>query len=530
MLDAEAAGGGRKRPRSDSEADGAGLAPAPQTIRGFLRRARGGAKPQAMQLPPVGRQEDDPAAPSPVSAPTTPLVRQGLSPMTLAGIAAGRSGRVVYLAEPPGTGNTPLPACAGIAMEMPPCTPIEDLFALAPRGGADGAEAFLTSLREEQDLHTLGDVNALSNELFSHLAALYESKGFSYDLWEVLEGVRVLPDGMAIETALAKFGVQLPPPQLATVQRALLCTVRDLRRMKFGAFLTLPLPGMRWHGRVAWCVGKKICPPTSQPPRRLRRPPASQKPNPTGKLKATLQLIRERRRYARAEHPYEVIELPHGANAQMNAILGKLVDYHTGVDPSWRKSEKSQIVATAITYAKGCTCRKINGRAADPEASPNSPRPYPTASKKAIATAGGGADPWCTCPRDVVYSVNYELSTPSGSRCSEQNGLGQLAGMGVATSAIREVYVFGVSAAGAPDPNPLFPCGVCENMFRKLSKEVHRMHGGEIVLYMLASAASPPTKLIAMPFSEISNRASQGFKFFVETEVNAAPEEPTTRR
>eukprot|EP01063_Lacrimia_lanifica_P011739 TRINITY_DN18443_c0_g1_i1.p1 TRINITY_DN18443_c0_g1~~TRINITY_DN18443_c0_g1_i1.p1 ORF type:complete len:492 (+),score=143.64 TRINITY_DN18443_c0_g1_i1:57-1532(+) len=491
MLDAEAAGGGRKRPRSDSEADGAGLAPAPQTIRGFLRRARGGAKPQAMQLPPVGRQEDDPAAPSPVSAPTTPLVRQGLSPMTLAGIAAGRSGRVVYLAEPPGTGNTPLPACAGIAMEMPPCTPIEDLFALAPRGGADGAEAFLTSLREEQDLHTLGDVNALSNELFSHLAALYESKGFSYDLWEVLEGVRVLPDGMAIETALAKFGVQLPPPQLATVQRALLCTVRDLRRMKFGAFLTLPLPG---------------------------------------KLKATLQLIRERRRYARAEHPYEVIELPHGANAQMNAILGKLVDYHTGVDPSWRKSEKSQIVATAITYAKGCTCRKINGRAADPEASPNSPRPYPTASKKAIATAGGGADPWCTCPRDVVYSVNYELSTPSGSRCSEQNGLGQLAGMGVATSAIREVYVFGVSAAGAPDPNPLFPCGVCENMFRKLSKEVHRMHGGEIVLYMLASAASPPTKLIAMPFSEISNRASQGFKFFVETEVNAAPEEPTTRR
>jgi len=65
-------------------------------------------------------------------------------------------------------------------------------------------------------------------------------------------------------------------------------------------------------------------------------------------------------------------------------------------------------------------------------------------------------------------AVNLELSTPSGSRCAEQNALGAIVGShpGVRFEAFREVVVYG----GGDHPNPLLPCGVCLEQLGKIAK------------------------------------------------------------
>lgn len=125
---------------------------------------------------------------------------------------------------------------------------------------------------------------------------------------------------------------------------------------------------------------------------------------------------------------------------------------------------------------------------------------------------------WCQCPRRWEMGLNYELSTPSGSRCSEQNVLGKIASMGLPTWCIREVFCHGTAHNGE-DPNPLFPCGVCENMLRRISKDVRKQHGAEVMLYMF-DAESNVRKLVCIPVSEISHRDGTSFRRFVEEDVH----------
>jgi hypothetical protein len=89
--------------------------------------------------------------------------------------------------------------------------------------------------------------------------------------------------------------------------------------------------------------------------------------------------------------------------------------------------------------------------------------------------------------------------------------------MGLPTSCIREVFVHGGVHDGE-DPNPLFPCGVCENMFRRISKDVIKEHGADVMLYMFNSGDNP-TKLVCLPVTEISHRAGSAWKKFLEEDV-----------
>eukprot|EP00754_Rhynchopus_humris_P000875 Rhum_TRINITY_DN10546_c0_g1::Rhum_TRINITY_DN10546_c0_g1_i1::g.38979::m.38979 len=329
---------------------------------------------------------------------------------------------------------------------------------------------FCGKLERRHGLRTVGDVSRLSTEVFrvSLDAAAAASRGDEV-LWAALKVVRELPDELGTADAHARlFGRCLGTGEVTLLQEHSVATVRELRKMKFATFLALPIPAA---------------------------------------LASDLQTIRERRREKETASPFEVVDLgARGDGDAVSSLVRALVSYQNDIDTSWKKSACSQVVSTVITYAPGCAC--VKGRAA--------PRMCPYRGASATAPPGPGG--WCTCTRETVFSTNYELSTPSGSRCSEQNGLGQLAAMGHPTSCIREVYVRGYREAGA-DPNPLFPCGVCEQMFRKLSKDVFRKHQAEITLFMLDSQSPQPRKLITMPFSEISNRASQRFKSFVDSEL-----------
>lgn len=119
---------------------------------------------------------------------------------------------------------------------------------------------------------------------------------------------------------------------------------------------------------------------------------------------------------------------------------------------------------------------------------------------------------WCTCARQGVIAVNYELSTPSGSRCSEQNAMGKLASMGVPTWSVREVFVHGVHHT--KEVNPLFPCGVCENMLRKVNHDVNDRYGCDVVLHMFDSQA--PRRVVCLPIPAISHRDGINFKRIVK--------------
>ena len=69
--------------------------------------------------------------------------------------------------------------------------------------------------------------------------------------------------------------------------------------------------------------------------------------------------------------------------------------------------------------------------------------------------------------KKFVTAVNYELSTPGGSRCAEQNAIG----MAIANNPklqfedIRDIVVYGSGGLS----NPLYPCGVCQENLRKLN-------------------------------------------------------------
>lgn len=196
----------------------------------------------------------------------------------------------------------------------------------------------------------------------------------------------------------------------------------------------------------------------------------------------------------------------------------------THAHKSWRKQDATRpIVTSAITYVDPDLCRCHKDKKPAATAPPKSPKLGPSAPPSRQNSAPREDDAtiapnhWCRCPRKYQIAVNYELSTPSGSRCSEQNALGMLASMGLPTHCVREVFVHGDTHDGA-DPNPLFPCGVCENMFRRVSKDVQKLYGGDVMLYMFDQYVAPK-KLVSLPVSEMSHRAGSHFKRFVEEDL-----------
>ena len=69
--------------------------------------------------------------------------------------------------------------------------------------------------------------------------------------------------------------------------------------------------------------------------------------------------------------------------------------------------------------------------------------------------------------KQFVTAVNFELSTPGGSRCAEQNAIGMAVALEprLRFEDIREIVVYG----GGGLSNPCWPCGVCMENLRKLN-------------------------------------------------------------
>lgn len=181
---------------------------------------------------------------------------------------------------------------------------------------------------------------------------------------------------------------------------------------------------------------------------------------------------------------------------------------------SWRKHDPTRpIVTSVLTFVdvNACHCHR-NGDNAD-----NTELEHIEAvvSDEMAAVVGVPSGSWCHCPRRTVIAVNYELSTPSGSRCSEQNAMGKLASLGVPTWGVREVFVHGTNVK--KEANPLFPCGVCENMLQKVTKDVMSHYGGDVTLYMFD--ATHPRKIVFLTIPEISNRDGASFKKFVAEDL-----------
>ncbi|KPA81740.1 hypothetical protein ABB37_04031 [Leptomonas pyrrhocoris] len=180
---------------------------------------------------------------------------------------------------------------------------------------------------------------------------------------------------------------------------------------------------------------------------------------------------------------------------------------------SWRKHDPTRPVVTSVlTFVdvNECHCHRNGG-----DANNTIEEHIDAVIPDDTAVVGVPSGSWCNCPRRAVIAVNYELSTPSGSRCSEQNAMGKLASLGVPTWGVREVFVHGMNIK--KEANPLFPCGVCENMLQKVTKDVMSHYGGDVTLYMFD--ATHPRKIVFLTIPEISNRDGANFKKFVAEDL-----------
>lgn len=172
--------------------------------------------------------------------------------------------------------------------------------------------------------------------------------------------------------------------------------------------------------------------------------------------------------------------------------------------PSWRRHDVSRpVVSSFISFVDVTACR-CGSTDSIPENFCKDLPHYAENQRERIAAPYGS---WCECPRMWEVAVNYELNTPMGSRCSEQNVMAAIARSGAPTWSIREVVVHGNKPNH--EVNPLFPCGVCENMLRKVEKDVRAYYGKSIMLYMFD--ATKPTKVFSLPFREISLRDNPRF-------------------
>jgi cytidine deaminase len=69
--------------------------------------------------------------------------------------------------------------------------------------------------------------------------------------------------------------------------------------------------------------------------------------------------------------------------------------------------------------------------------------------------------------KEFVSAVNYELSTPGGSRCAEQNAIGMVIAQNpeIEKRAIKDIFVYGDGGLS----NPCWPCGICSENLSKIN-------------------------------------------------------------
>ncbi|KEG14667.1 hypothetical protein DQ04_00351040 [Trypanosoma grayi] len=321
---------------------------------------------------------------------------------------------------------------------------------------------FLTQL-DEIGLHTVGDVQQLSDNAFDAIVGRSEPRWLTQ--WLNIAIVREIQPKLMLESVLATFPDVVMPVSLPLC----LTSVSSLIQLSSREFYALALPI---------------------------------------KVQAACEQIRAR---FEPDRNYNIVDLKKEMEGSFFLHVTQLIVgfRHDNAHPSWRKKDPMRpIVTSLITYVdpKDCECRTDASEHTRPPSvrgsgGCHSDLKYPTKS-------------WCKCPRSFVVALNYELSTPSGSRCSEQNALGKLASIGLPTSAVREVFVHGENKGSNKDPNPLFPCGVCENMLLKVARDVYGEHGGDVMLYMFDSTTNPK-KLVCLPITEISHRDGRSFKKFI---------------
>lgn len=105
-----------------------------------------------------------------------------------------------------------------------------------------------------------------------------------------------------------------------------------------------------------------------------------------------------------------------------------------------------------------------------------------------------------------VTAVNYELTTPGGSRCAEQNAIGLAIATepGLKFEEIREIVIYG----GGGLVNPCWPCGVCMENLRKLNKSNQIKIYGYPENYIYARDSLPKT-MLQLSVSELSQRKDE---------------------
>ncbi len=71
--------------------------------------------------------------------------------------------------------------------------------------------------------------------------------------------------------------------------------------------------------------------------------------------------------------------------------------------------------------------------------------------------------------KDFVTGVNYELSTPGGSRCAEQNAIGILISQNpqIKKEEILDIFIYGAGGL----TNPCWPCGICSENISKINSD-----------------------------------------------------------
>lgn len=169
---------------------------------------------------------------------------------------------------------------------------------------------------------------------------------------------------------------------------------------------------------------------------------------------------------------------------------------------SWRRHDPSRpIVVSMITFVDVKTCQ-CGVRMQQPSHIFTNDTPVYHSGMQKEKLLPAPHDSWCECPRMWEAAVNYELNTSMGARCAEQNAIGVIARCGAPTWALREVMVYGTRPSR--EVNPLFPCGVCENMLRKVDKDVQSLYGRPLMLYMFDAVI--PTKVFSLPLPAISMR------------------------
>lgn len=348
-----------------------------------------------------------------------------------------------------------------------------------------GLQHFIDSTLHRMGLRSVGDLAPLSNHVFEALMNRdIEAHQEHQTFWLLLQQLRNIPRTTPLAIALQQFpGIDAKTLEVVA-NISVLATVGDLCAIK---------------PKLMYTMASR-----------------AQLLDACEKLRARFEDDGE------VYSSVNLAELP--SKAFFRHVAGLVCEFREKhAHKSWRKQDATRpIVTSAITYVDHNECRCACDNSIDSANFARSPNLGPKDAKhtaKPVNTIDNvpSTSHWCQCTRKCVLAVNYELSTPSGSRCSEQNAMGVIASMGLPTTCIREVFVHG-GAHNGEDPNPLFPCGVCENMFRRVSKDVQKAHGGDVMLYMF-DQESNPRKLVSIPILEISHREGSSFRRFVAEDL-----------